>query len=123
MAYRYFKTASIDHNNILSWKPKELPHERIKPPSASNKKLNISVNYAGNKARVKFNGDCLKQEKNSFDHGKKLNIYVVYEIHRYVSIRSYSTLEKSLFSAVKLTKHVDVDLYKYSGYGIGFHRK
>ena len=28
-----------------------------------------------------------------------------------------------MFGAVKLTKHVDVDLYKYSGYGIGFDRK
>ena len=25
--------------------------------------------------------------------------------------------------AIKLTKHVDIDLYKYSGYGIGFDRK
>ena len=28
-----------------------------------------------------------------------------------------------MFGAVKLTKHVDVDQYKYSGYGIGFDRK
>ena len=28
-----------------------------------------------------------------------------------------------MFGAVKLTKHVDIDLYKYSGYGIGFDRK
>ena len=28
-----------------------------------------------------------------------------------------------MFGAVKLTKHVDVDLYKYSGYGIGFDRR
>ena len=28
-----------------------------------------------------------------------------------------------MFCAVKLAKHVDVDLYKYSGYGIGFDRK
>ena len=28
-----------------------------------------------------------------------------------------------MFGAVKLTKHVDVDLYKYSGYGIEFDRK
>ena len=28
-----------------------------------------------------------------------------------------------MFGAVKLTKHVNVDLYKYSGYGIGFDRK
>ena len=28
-----------------------------------------------------------------------------------------------MFGAVKLTKHIDIDLYKYSGYGIGFDRK
>ena len=28
-----------------------------------------------------------------------------------------------MFGAVKLTKNVDVDLYKYSGYGIIFDRK
>ena len=28
-----------------------------------------------------------------------------------------------MFGVVKLTKHADVDLYKYSGYGIGFDRK
>ena len=28
-----------------------------------------------------------------------------------------------MFGAVKLIKHVDVDLHKYSGYGIGFDRK
>ena len=28
-----------------------------------------------------------------------------------------------MFSAIRLTKHVDVDLYKYSGCGIGSYRK
>ena len=28
-----------------------------------------------------------------------------------------------MFGAVKLRKHIDVDLYKYSGYSIGFDRK
>ena len=28
-----------------------------------------------------------------------------------------------MFGAVKLTKHVDVNLHKYSRYGIGFDRK
>ena len=28
-----------------------------------------------------------------------------------------------MFGAVKLTKHVGLDQYKYSGYGIGFDRK
>ena len=28
-----------------------------------------------------------------------------------------------MFGTVKLTKHIDIDQYKYSGYGIGFDRK
>ena len=28
-----------------------------------------------------------------------------------------------MFGAVSLTKHADIDQYKYSGYGIGFDRK
>ena len=97
--------------------------ENIKPPSTPNKMLNASVNYVGTKARVKFNGDYLKQEKPLFDHGKIVNIYIVYEIDRYVDISSYSTLENCLFGAVKLTKHPDIDQYKYSRYGVAFDRK
>ena len=84
---------------------------------------NPSVNYAGTKARVEFKGHYLKQEKILFDHGEIVNIYIVYEIGDYRNISSYSTLENCLFSAVKLTKHVDIDLHKYYGYGIGFDRK
>ena len=62
-AYKHFKTVSINANNILSWKSKGFSDESIKPPSTSNKMLNTSVNYVGTKARVKFKGDCLKQEK------------------------------------------------------------
>ena len=40
--------------------------ESIKPPSTFNKMLNPSANYVGTKAGVKFNGDCLKQDKIHF---------------------------------------------------------
>ena len=36
---------------------------------------------------------------------------------------NYPTLENCVLGAVKLTKHADVDQYKYSGYGIRFERK
>ena len=48
---------------------------------------------------------------------------MVYEMEKSVDISSYPALENCLFGAVKLTKHVDVDMYKYFGYGIGFDRK
>ena len=59
---RYFKTVSANNSNILSWKSKGLSDESVKPLSTSKKILYHSVYYAGNKAKVTVNGDCLKQE-------------------------------------------------------------
>ena len=60
---KYFKTVSTTDSNILSWKSKGLSNKSIKPSATSNKLLNLSLNFVGTKARVKFNGDCLKHEK------------------------------------------------------------
>ena len=95
----------------------------IKPPSTCDNILNPLLNYVGTKIRVKFKGSCLKQDGISFNHGKIVNIYIVYEINKYYNRSSYLTLENCLFAAVKLTKHPDIDKCKYSGYGIGFDRK
>ena len=51
-----------------------------------------------------------------------INIYIVYEISKNYNISSYLKLENWLFRAVSLTKRVEIDQYKYSGYGIGFDR-
>ena len=51
------------------------------------------------------------------------NIYIVYEISKTYNINSYPTLENCSFGAVSLTKHADIDQYKYSAYGIEFDRK
>ena len=64
----------------------------------------------------------IKQDKVTYNHGTIVNIYF-YEISRNYNISSYLTLENCLFGAVSLTKHADIDQYKYSGYGIGFDRK
>ena len=56
------------------------------------------------KTRIKFNGDCLKQEKITFNDRKIVNIYILYGIEKSVNISSYPTLENYLFGAVKLTK-------------------
>ena len=99
----------------MSWKSKGLSDDSIKPPTTPNKVLNHLLDYVGSKIRVKFRGDCLKQENITFNHGKIVNIYIVYEIERSVNINSDPALENCLFGAVKLTKHIDVDLYKYFG--------
>ena len=58
----------------------------------------------------------------TYNHGTIVKIYIVYEISQNYNISSYPTLENCLFGAVSLTKNVDIDRYKYSGYGIGFDR-
>ena len=48
--------------------------------------LNPSLDCVDTKARVKFNEHFLKQEKITFNHGKIVNIYTVYEIEKNVNI-------------------------------------
>ena len=64
--------------SILSWQSKGLSNENIDPPTTS---LSPSINYVGNKIRVKFTGSCLKQSnKLTYTHKKVVNIYIVYEL-------------------------------------------
>ena len=97
--------------------------ERLNSNTPSNYKITPELRYYGTKTRVEFNGSCLKQDKVTYNHGKIVNIYIVYEIRKNYSISTYPTLENCLFGAVSLTKNADIDQYKYSGYGIGFDRK
>ena len=59
-AYRYFKTVSINYSNTgnsNNGNPKDCLMKLL------SLLLNPSVNYVGTKARVKFNGNCLRQGK------------------------------------------------------------
>ena len=96
--------------------------EKFGSITASNYKITPELNFDGTKTKLEFNGICLKQDKVTYNHGKIVNINIVYEIDQNYSISCYPTLEKCLFRAVSLTKNTDIDKYKYSGYGIGFDR-
>ena len=89
----------------------------------SNYSIAPELGCYGSKIRVNFNGNYLKQDKISNTHGKTINVYIVYEISKNCNISNYPALENCLFGAVGLTKHADIDQYKYSGCGIGFGRK
>ena len=120
--YRYFKMIT-NTDCISSWKSKGLSAEGIKPPTTSDNSVTPALNYYGTKIRVKFTGSCLKQSKISYNHGKVVNIYIVYELRASSSHINDPTLKNCLFGAVTLTKNADIDKYRYSGYGIGFDRR
>ena len=121
--YRYLKRIGVTSDNyIYFWKSKGLSDERIKSITTSNYGIAPELSYYGTKTTVKFSGSCLKQDKATYN-GAIVNIYIVYEISKNYNISSYPTLENCLFGAVSLTKNVDINQYKYSGYDIGFDRK
>ena len=79
------------------------------------------MNYYGTKTRLEFIRSCLKQDKNTFNHAKIINIYIVYELRKTYN-NSHPNLLDCLFEAVSITKNADIDKDKYTGYGIGFDR-
>ena len=91
--HRRIKTASDKSSIILSWKSKWLSDESIKAPIRSTKFLDPLLDFVGTKPRVRFSGDCLNEEKITFNHRKIVNIYIAYEIEKSLNISSYPTLE------------------------------
>ena len=121
---RYFKwDAGVGSGNyIYYWKSKRWSNERINSIKTSRYEITPQLNYYGTKARVKFNGSCLKQDKVTLNYGKVVSIYVFSEITSNFNKSSYPTLENCLFGAVSLTKNADINRNGYSRYGIGFDR-
>ena len=74
-----------------------------------------------------FDRVCLKQDKVTLNHGKIVNIYIVYEIIRIANINgnrnSNLTVPNALIGGFSLTKNADVNKCKHSGCGIVFDRK
>ena len=93
--------------------------ESIKPPSTSDNSLAPSLNCIITKSRVKFQYQCLKQNKITFTHRNIVKIYIVYETNLWNRVYDdYLVLKNSLFGAVKWIINADIDKYKYLGYGI-----
>ena len=69
---------------------------------------------------INFNGHCLI--KHNISNPKKvINLYIYYKLNPQLTILNTDfTLGNCLFGSVKLTKNVDLDIYKYSGFVIGF---
>ena len=83
--------------------------------------VSIKLLWYQNKSKIYWK--LFKTTKNSYTHGKVVNIYIVYELGASSSHNNDPTLKNCLFGAVTLTKNSDIDKYGYSGYGIGFDRR
>ena len=96
-----------------------MSNEVIKLP---NNTLDPAIKFAGKRMYVKFSGCCLMQGKITFNHGKIVNMYIVYDLKS--NLNNFDpTLQNCLFGVIKLTKNIDIDKYEYAGYRIGFDSK
>ena len=93
--YRYFKIiAGVGNGSyIYYWQSKGLSDERINSIKTPNYSITPSLDYYGTKTRVEFNGSCLKQDDVIFNHGKIVNICIVYQVSKSIDIRDYPTLK------------------------------
>ena len=117
---KYFKT---DNNSayISAWKSKGLSKEGIKPPKVSNNHLKPQINCYEHHLRVIFKRSCLQQSKIDYSNKKNTFLHCLWTSSN--SNINDPTLQNCLFGSVTLTKNVDIDKYKCSGYGTGFDRK
>ena len=85
-----------------------MPDESINSVASSNYSITPSLDYLGAEIKVKFNESCFKQDKITYYHVKIIKIYIAYEKNKNYKINSYPTMKNCLFSAVALTKNVDI---------------
>ena len=53
--------------------------ENVTAPTTSDYCIILQPSYLDTKARLEFRGNCLKQDKITFNHGKIVKIYIFYE--------------------------------------------
>ena len=107
----------------MSYEESRLSDEKINSSKTPNHSITQNLDYYGTKIRVKFRGNCLKQDKITFRHKKIGNIYIAYELTGCSSNGNDPTVINSLFGAVRLTRNADIDKYGYSDYETGFNRR
>ena len=73
---------------------------------------------------VKFHGNNLRQDSVPFLHKNVVTLYISYKLDTWSrDLKTDFTLGICLFGAVKLTKNVDPEKYRYSGYGFDARSK
>ena len=102
--YRYFKrVVGFGIGNYIDfWKSKGPSDKNVTAPTTSHYNLRQQLNYFGTKTKEELRGSFLKQDKITFNHGKIVNIYIVYELDK-IYVKTSHKLVNCLFGAVSLT--------------------
>ena len=67
-----------------------------------------SLSYDNARMKLTFNGDFLKRDKITYNHGPIVNIYIIYRLSPFTTSTKNAILENCLLGAAKLTKNDDI---------------
>ena len=72
----------------------------------------------------KFEGSCLEQKTEYFDHRSAMNLFILLTLDSWSwDLNADFTVKDCFFWAVKLTKNADPEKYADTRYGIGFNSR
>ena len=123
--YEYLKRVIVVSSNVTtiyihSWTSKGISNEQIKALSTSSSNDQEPIlEYDGAEIRLKFTGDILMQNRDTYNHGPKVSIFIIYKLNSH-TINNNFALKDCLFEETRITKDKDPDNYVYSHFGIGF---
>ena len=93
-----------------------LKEESIKNITTSDNTFALTLVETCLLPTAKFNGNCLIRN-NVYNFRKIINLYISYTLDTWSrDLNTGFTLNNCLFGSVELTKNVDPDKYKHSGY-------
>ena len=99
-----------------------MSNEKFKPPYTANKSLSPKLVWCNYKIKLKFKGNCLKQENQAaFSQKNLVSFFIVYElVSCSLDLNTGFTLGDCFFGGVKLSQNADPDKYSYSDFGAGW---
>ena len=97
---KYFQKAG---DKVSLWKSKGLFDEKIVSTTTSTDKSATKAIYYNARIKVGFDGDLLRQNQVTYNHGPVVNIYIVYETTPHTETSNIA-LGHCLFGAIKITK-------------------
>ena len=116
---KYFRFVT-NTSKVISWKSIGLSEERIENITTSESNFAPTLINYYSLPDIKFNGHCLINNNNDPSLAA-VYLYICYTLDQWSrDLSTDFTLVNCLFGSAKLTKNVDSDKSKYTGYGIRF---
>ena len=91
----FTRVIATDNNTYVDyWQSDGVSNEKLNAPNTNTNNDQAPIlEYNGSTISLQFSGDCLKQNKVSYNHGKIVNIYCIYGLSPHTSSNTDFTIK------------------------------